>query len=266
MKIIAAVLSYKMKELTNRTVEGMIRYGFDLGKDLFVFENQKDPVGVVTPGAENEDFSKYVTHFTGSNLRMTGGFNFICDAVDAMKEKPDVLWLCTNDFEITSLRPPSIQEAIRRAFEYPGPRGMEAPLGVYHPTLEDIPGYAYPWMFRSRTNGMFIPPVQMVDFICPALSWDFMKSLKSRFGFWFDPRFHRGWGIDYETCFMARKAGLRVRVDADFTIRHEASKTYISGAAPESKQQFYDLALAEMRITMSDKYGPNWYQKLMEHV
>lgn len=256
VKIICGMLSYLMPELTDKTVQQLVKEGFTLGKDLFVFENGQPGPGV----------SKAATHFTGSNLRMTGGFNFICNWVaDEADHVPDVLWLCTNDFDITELRVlhdgKPLPDLIQQAFEYPGPRGNERPLGWWHPSLEPIPGYAYPWMFNRDAS--WTRAVQMTDFICPAVSWDAMCKIKERYGHWFEPRFFRGWGIDYETCYFMRKMGLDVVVDDRIKIRHEASKTYTSGAAPETKDQFYSSALSEMRLVMSDKYGPDWHNEVM---
>lgn len=261
MKIVAAVLSYKMRELTNKTVGQLVKGGFTLNKDLFIFENQAQPeVSTWRERPSLWDHSKYVTHFTGSNLRMTNGFNYICDTIAGWQEQPDALWLCTNDFDILQTRvfydEKPLPELIEQAFDL-----QAGKLGWWHPALEPIPGYAYPWMFDQNIGQR---KTWMTDFICPAVNWQAMKEIKSQHGFWFEPRFYRGWGIDYETCYLMRRQGLRVHVDDTMVIRHEASKTYTSGNAPESKDAFYDRALAEMRAVMQEKYGPGWHEMMME--
>lgn len=105
MSIQACVLSYKMSRRTTRTVEMLAAYGFTPGADLLVFENQASP---------GEDVSPYVNEFTGSNLRMTGGFNYMCDRLRSLGSHIAV-WLCTNDFDIVNA-PPNLPEYLEYLF------------------------------------------------------------------------------------------------------------------------------------------------------
>lgn len=258
MKIIAAMLSFGMPELTDKTVEFLTAGGFSLGETLFVFENHSDD----EYARGDWKTSKYVTNFTGSNLRMTGGFNHICDWVSQLpsQDQPDVLWLCTNDFDVLGGRA-GMPARIEAAFNKTATEVV--PVGWWHPSLEVIPEYAYPWMFRSMTKPG-LRATWMTDFICPAIRWDLLNEIKNQHGFWFDPQFYRGWGIDYETCYFVRKLGYTVCVDDYIQIRHEASKTYDAGVAPESKDQFYNSALSEMHRVMYEKYGRDWLHRMQD--
>jgi hypothetical protein len=248
MSIYACVLSYKMANRTNHTVEQLESYGFTPGADLFVFENQAPP---------GEDVSKYVTEFTGSNLRMTGGFNHMCDKMQSLGQHTAV-WLCTNDFDIVRA-PPDLPEYFEYLFhEY-------ADVGLVHPSKTPVAGYAYDWMHNQGTNDL--RPTWMVDFICPIIQWDDLLRVRAKHGgkHWFDPAFYRGWGIDYETCYLLRRNGAQVVVDDSMLISHAASETYRTGVAPESQQQFYDAALIEMRKRLAEKYGMGWHQEFQRN-
>ncbi len=252
--IVAAVLSYKMAERTDKTVEQLIARGFTHGADLFVYENRAEP-----DGWDRDPDSKYVNHWTGANLRMTGGFNYICDHLAKLGDHLGV-WLCTNDFDIQQA-PPDLPEY----FEYL--LTSKPDIGWAHPAKMPVKGYAYPWMDpRGSTEPR---PTWMTDFICPLLRWSELERIReSHHGrqYWFDPAFYRGWGIDYETCYLLRQAGRQVVVDDNIIISHEASETYRTGQAPESQQEFYDKALVEMRRRLAEKYGANWLEKFQKEV
>jgi len=238
------ILSYKMAELTDRTVDNLLNCGWEIGRNLFVYEN----------GSEDEshsDVSQYVTHFTGGNLRMTGGWNYIVKK--HRSESIDWLWLCTNDFEITG-GVPSPDFFHHR---------LKNDVGWWHPAVERIQGYAYPWMFYQ---GIGLRDVRMTDSICPALNinliWQMIGPQANVPVF--DPELYRGWGIDYDTCYQARRRGYRVVIDDNITVKHEASKTYSSGVAPESVEEFYKSAYSEMNKRLTEKYGANWHKRIME--
>jgi hypothetical protein len=252
MSIYACVLSYKMAERTNKTVEQLTAHGFTPGADLLVFENQHPGVpGLET--AETLDCSRYVSEFTGANLRMTGGFNYIMRRMEALGPHTAV-WLCTNDFDIVQA-PKDLPEYL----EYVLYENKD--IGWLHPAKTHVDGYAYDWM---DPKGQGLRRTWMTDFICPVLRWDAMTLQKRRLGpdsWWFDPVYHRGWGIDYETCYELRKSGYSVVVDDSFIISHEASETYRAGKAPESQDEFYKRALAEMNVHLARKYGVQWYSE-----
>ncbi|TXH10796.1 MAG: hypothetical protein E6R03_15015 [Hyphomicrobiaceae bacterium] len=265
-RVDACVLSYKLADVTNATVDLLHRQcHFNLNSDLFVFENRENPYVDDEPLADRMvkqvelDLSWGVTHFTGANLRMTGGFNYICDWLQSSGFKLDVVWLCTNDFQIPNIEnSPDVKVRIQDAFMNPSPTGK--PVGWWHPSKTRVEGYAFPWM-HNQLNPQATTTLRsawMTDFICPAIRWDLLKAIRAERGYWFDPRFYRGWGIDYETCYLIRKMGYDVVVDDAITINHESSATYIRGLAPESKEQFYDKAIEEMRMVLTAKYGPNW--------
>lgn len=248
MDTVVTVLSYRMPGRTNRTVRQLIERGFTLSEDLFVFEND----------TKGEYAGDYVTNYTGSNLRMTGGFNYICDWLSKSDLNPKVVWMCTNDFDIEQA-PNNLKTYFAKSFiDYPS--GSSLPPGWVHPVKTVEEGYAYPWMHKTETKHK--RAVWMTDFICPVISWQALRYLRADKGYWFDPRFYRGWGIDYDTCYQLRRHGLSVSVDENILISHKSSETYTSGKAPESKDRFYSEAHKEMTAGMEAKYGKNWYNIL----
>jgi hypothetical protein len=241
MTVAACILSFHMPDLTSKTVSDLQVSGWELGKNLFVFENQ-DP-------HEATDYAESVTHFTGSNLRMTGGWNFIADWCGSKYER---VWFCTNDFEVLSGHPsPNVLSL------------LPDNVGWWHPSLEPIEKYCFPWMFTTNPAGY--RDVPMTDSICPAITRRCMDHLRTfNQGKVFDPAFFRGWGIDYDSCWQIRSVLKdRVVIHDAVRIRHKASRTYTSGTAPEDMQTFYDKAHGEMSARLTEKYGPQWYQMMM---
>lgn len=238
---VACVLSYKMAELTDRTVEHLINAGWDLNKNLLVVENQDE--------TKAENVTQYVSRFTGGNLRMTGGWNWIADFFEPSSHQR--IWFCTNDFDIT--------------YGTPSPQllaDLPAEIGWWHPAVEHVPDYCFPWMFPQNPAGL--RDVPMTDSICPAISRECLNHLRAvNGGTVFDPRFYRGWGLDYDSCWQIRKIGRRVVIHDAIRIKHEASRTYTSGTAPEGKEAFYSEAHAEMSARLVEKYGPEWHKMIV---
>jgi hypothetical protein len=241
MKTIACILSYHMPELTSKTVADLVSAGWEIGNDLFIFENQDEHSAF--------DHAEEVTHFTGSNLRMTGGWNFIADW--CAEHDDDRVWFCTNDFEVTYGTPsPGILS------------DLPASIGWWHPAVEPIKDYCFPWMFGQNPAGL--RDVPMTDSICPAITRECMEYLRAwNHGQVFDQLFYRGWGLDYDSCWQIRQMGKRVVIHDAIRVKHEASRTYTAGKAPESMEAFYAEAHGEMSQRLIAKYGPDWHKMIV---
>jgi len=241
MKTIACILSYKMAECVEDTVMSLDKQGWSHGEDLFVFENQAKETA--------EDHNFFVTHYTGENLRMGGGWNYIADYLRGMCDR---IWFCT-DFKVVH--------------GSPSPRVLEnvpANIGWYHPVITD-PGhadYCFPWMMRVNPAGY--RDVKMTDSICPLITMECMERLReNNNGNVFDKAFWRGWGLDYDTCWQIRQMAKRVVLHDAITVDHSAFGSYDAGVAPESKDTFRSLAHRAMTKRLSEKYGTDWHRKIM---
>jgi hypothetical protein len=232
MKVAVCVLNYNMPDMTDDLVL-QLNSKIKVKHDLFVIDN----------GSINGKVPKSVTHPYPDNKRLTGGMNRCLSVSNGY----DLVWLVTNDVWISSDNDP-VESAIK-VFN------SDNSIGIVHPSIiKPVPDYAYPWMLtENKSNNIFC---NMVDIICPFYN---KKALDSN-NWEFDTRFTYGWGIDYDSCYIARKSGLKVAMDYNCIVGHKTSVTYESGNSVEfkNKNEYYGKALADMYSGMNQKYGSEW--------
>jgi hypothetical protein len=243
MDIVGLVLSYNVPEVTDRLVEN-IRSVSSVRWPLVVYDN----------GSQLSKKSKYTTHGGNPNLRMTGGFNAGLEIIRKEHPKAHAVWLFTSDCYFTTPRCPVKTVA--------GCFGLYPDLGILHPS-EDPKVHCCWDVHNQQPNGIKIG--WMYDFVCPI----FTRQALDLMNWQFRPALKLGWGLDFESSWIVREAGLKVGVVHDLVINHETSTTYDRGAdgVYSNRKQFYDAALLEMRGVLGKAYGPNWEHRFKtEHV
>ena len=243
MKVTIGILSYNMPHLTDALYQQLRSMVKIMNVNYVVVDNGSDP----------DKVAKSTTHWMGVNERLTGGMNRILKEAQGS----DYVWLCTNDIKLKSDYDP-LGSLIGNCFADPS-------IGCIHPSLmEPVRGYAYPWMIHTpwgepapeKPRGGVAAGAPMVDIICPL----YTKAALDSFGWQFDSRFTYGWGIDYDSCYHLRQAGLKVAVDFGVVVDHQTSVTYDSGRDREFKKrnEYYQKAFENMNTVMESKYGTNW--------
>lgn len=231
MKIVAIVLSYNVPEVTDRLVENLRSLCRDL--DIVVYDN----------GSDEDKLSKYTTHRSLRNSRMTRGFNSALFV--AGHDYPDhAKWLFTSDcYFITQANP--VANSLKWLEKYPD-------IGILHPS-EDACVHCC-WDVHNQGQGLKLG--WMYDFVCPLFTPAAMDVLQWRF----DHDLYHGWGLDFESSYLVRQAGMKVAINHDLIVMHETSTTYDRGRDSQyaNRKAFYDAALQEMRGVFTKKYGPDW--------
>ncbi len=248
MRLVAWILSYNLPALTDKL--------FDQLSKLHDFTVEGEHLCVLDNGSKPDLISKHTTHRLEENRRLTGGWN---ECIRLAKEmKADHIWLLSNDIEfVTNVDP--VESIFRKI-------GMDQKIGCVHPSLvRPITNYAYPWMIKipdqPEKEGIE-NNVKMVDFIAPFFRAKALKDI----GWYFDPAFKLGWGIDWETTYLLRKQGYTIGIDFDSTILHQTSVVYDGGLDLlfTNRKQYYNAAHEEMHRVMLQKYGPEWVKLFQE--
>lgn len=233
MKIAAVILSYNVPEVTDRLVENLRARVRDPEFPIVVYDN----------GSHEDKVSKYTTHRSLVNGRMTRGFNSAL--FTAAHDYPDhALWLFTNDCYFTTTINP-VANSLAWLEKYPD-------IGILHPS-ED-PRVHCCWDVHNQGQGLKIG--WMFDFVCPLFTPAALAAIHWRF----DHELYHGWGLDFESSYLVRKAGLKVAMNHDLIVMHETSTTYDRGLDKDypDRKAFYGKALAEMRGVFAKKYGTDW--------
>jgi hypothetical protein len=71
------------------------------------------------------------------------------------------------------------------------------------------------------------------------------------------------WGIDLETCFKARQQGRSLWVDERSWIKKVTNIGYDMGRMNMGASQREQLAGANMAEVLSGRYGPNWWDRML---
>ncbi len=75
---------------------------------------------------------------------------------------------------------------------------------------------------------------------------------------WFDPELRYAWGIDLETCYIARQQGRSLWVHEGARVRKVTDIAYAMERMRMSADERRHLAGTNMEIILSRKYGPVW--------
>jgi GT2 family glycosyltransferase len=212
---------------------------YDLRKKIKIDHN----LYVIDNGSIPSKIPSTTTHRFEDNKRLTGGMNRCLE----VSKGSDLVWLITNDVWLNTEADPL--EKMSSFLEH------NLDVGVLHPSIiKPVENYAYPWMLNeNKSDNIYC---NMVDIICPI----YTKKALDCFSWKFDDNFSYGWGIDYDSCYIARKAGLKIAVDYSIVVSHKTSITYDSGNDIEFKNrnEYYNKAMINMNEVMIAKYGSGW--------
>lgn len=129
-------------------------------------------------------------------------------------------------------------------------------VGV-HPALTTDSTTAWAHLY-DRATGM---PRQtwMIDNIASLWRADWFNDIGR-----FDPELIYGWGIDLETCYLARKAGRTLWVDERVNIKKVTDIGYKMGRMNMQAEVRRKLASTNMNAVLSKRYGLQWWPKMRD--
>jgi hypothetical protein len=234
-KVAAVVLNYNMPEAVDALVEAFQKR-IQIPYDLHVIDNGSD---LVPP-------SKFTTDFILDNAQTTGGWLYFLEAYGRLY---DYVWLI-----ITSASLPS---------------GTDCPLTPLVDFLDDTPNAVaiHPaltpqsttsWDHLKTRGGDQPRETWMVDTIAPLYRMSWFKDHL------FDKEMVYAWGIDLETCYLAREEGRSLWVHEGSRITKITNTGYTMNRMNMTAVERSTQAGTNMREVMSERYGPGWWKIMTE--
>lgn len=126
-----------------------------------------------------------------------------------------------------------------------------------HPAL--TPDSTTSWHHLFARGGDRPRPTWMIDNIASLYRADWFDSIGR-----FDSRMRYAWGIDLETCYWARMQNRGLYVDERVSVRKVTNIGYTMGRMGMTADKRSELAGANMREILSQKYGSDWWHKMTE--
>jgi len=146
----------------------------------------------------------------------------------------EYLMICNNDITLTATDVEMLAVAIN------GRKGIFSPV-VNSPHSAVM----------SRIGNDFIREVPWVEFVCPIIHRDVIKAIGL-----LDEEMPRGWGVELDYCYRAKKTGFSTYLVQDIQIHHYGGKSY------SDREKHCHISSAEMNDRLSEKYGKNWQEIL----
>jgi hypothetical protein len=133
-------------------------------------------------------------------------------------------------------------------------------IGILHPSESAEVIVEYDVHNDPTIKGVKI--VEQFDFVCPL----FTKRAIEAIGGKFNIKLYQGWGLDWESSYLVRKANLEVGINHCVVIGHNTSATYDRGLDKmhPNRSSYYNSALREMHNVFIDTYGVNWHKIFIE--
>lgn len=127
-------------------------------------------------------------------------------------------------------------------------------VGV-HPALTK--GSTTAWKHLITRWGFYPRRTWMIDNIASLYRADWFDSIGR-----FDPDFEYGWGIDLETCYVARQQNKSLWIDERVRVEKITDIGYKMDRMNMTADRRRFLASANMNMVMENKYGNDWRFKM----
>ncbi len=238
-KVAIFIVNFNMPERTD-ALAGHIQQAVEWPWELFVIDNGSD----LCPPANNTNV------FLENNVQTTGGWLAGLEQADKRNEDWLAYW-----FLITSA------EFLHGDHDPLAPMAEllvadDEAVGV-HPALTADSTTA--WKHLISRNGSLKPRrTWMIDNIASLYRADWFDA-NGRF----DPALKYAWGIDLEACFKAREQGHSLWVDERSRIKKVTNIGYDMGRMNMNASNREQLAGANMAEVLSGRYGPNWWERML---
>ena len=167
------------------------------------------------------------THFTES-------FNRAIQEVPESQGFYNYLMICNNDISLTATDLEALEIILN------GERGIFSPV-VNSPHAGVM----------SKKGDKVFRQVPWVEFVCPIIHRDVIEAIGL-----LDEGMPRGWGIELDYCYRAKKAGFNTYLVQDIAIHHYGHKSQADHG------EYSHYANIEMNDRLTEKYGANWQEVL----
>jgi len=230
------IVNYNMPERTE-SLANHIRENVRWPYHLYIIDNASD---IIMPARGTNVSAK-------RNLQTTGGWLLGLQESDKRGEDYLGYWFIITSAEFmnnTDVLTPMAQFFV----DTPGAVGV-------HPALS--PDSTTTWE-HLKTRGTGAPRrTWMIDNIMSLWRASWFNKIGR-----FDSGLKYGWGIDLETCYLARQQGYSLWVHERVTVKKITDIGYTMNRMNMSAQERRVLASANMNAILSQKYGQNWFERL----
>lgn len=235
MKVAAIITNYNMPERTDALVE-YIRKHVETPVDVVVVDNGSD---MVKP-------SKYTTLRLEQNVQTTGGW---LAGLKTLSDDYLAYWfLITSTEFVEGVTGDPLTPMVQKLLDDPNAVGVHNSL---------LPDYVGAWKHLVTRVGKGCRETWMIDNISSLYRADWFDSIG-----WFDPEMIYAWGIDLETCWLARGQGRGLWVCEDAPVRKTTNIGYAMDRMNMSAEDRSRLAYANMVETLNRKHGPDGYFRI----
>ena len=237
MTVAIIVTNYNMPEKTDAIYDAITRRAY-CDHELIIVDN----------GSDLQPPSRYSRVLLEKNVQTTGGWLAGLEYADSLEKKFDYYM-----FLITSMSfDDGDYDPITPMVEF-----MDAnpdAVGI-HPSL--TPDSTTSWGHLYTRGGNEPRRTWMIDNICSMYRADWFDSIGR-----FDPEMKYAWGIDLETCFLARTHKKSLWVDERVKVKKVTNIGYIMDRMNMAADTRSRLAGDNMRYVLFKKYGPLYWEMM----
>lgn len=232
-RVAAIITNYNMPERTDALVK-YIKRNVKMPVDVVVVDNGSD---LVKP-------SKYTTVRLEKNVQTTGGW---LAGLDSLDQQYFAYW-----FLITST-----EFVYRQSFDPLMPmvaklQNDDQAVGVHNALTYDS---TTAWKHLLTRGGIGCRKTWMIDNISSLYRADWFDNIGR-----FNPDLIYGWGIDLETCFIARKQNRTLWICEDAKVKKVTDIGYAMGRMNMNAEERRIKARENMAGVLRLKYGPTWHE------
>lgn len=235
-KIGVFLVNYNMPERTNALVENL-QTNSKWPIDIYVIDN----------GSDIKEPSPFTNIHVKKNIQTCNGWlEGLKAAKQSKKNYFAYMFLITSASFVTNDDP--ITPMANFLLENKNSVGI-------HPALtKDSTTY---WTHLLSRDGNIPRKTWMIDNIASMYKADWFDKIG-----WFDPRMTYAWGIDLETCYIARKENRSIWIDERIKIKKITNIAYKMNRMNMSANKRVDLASKNMRSILKEKYGKFYWKKM----
>ena len=210
---------------------------------------------VVDNGSDLIEPSRFTTLQLEKNIQTTGGWLAGLNYADELAKKSGkdyfAYWFLITSAEFSKDdKSDPLSPLVMSLVDNPSAVGI-------HPALTSDSTTA--WEQLKTRGGAQLRPTWMIDNIASLYRADWFNSIGR-----FEPALFYGWGIDYETCWKARRDGKGLYVHEGVQMRKISDIGYSMGRMNMTAQERGQKAGANMADVLSAKYGRTWLERMRE--
>jgi len=248
-RVAIIITNFNMPERADALVEYIQEFCY-WPNDIYLVDNGSD----IMPPA------KHTTVRLSANLQTVGGWSAGFEAADRAEARRGfkyfAYWVMITSAEFP--KQPLYADVLTELVEVM--LANDDIVGI-HPGLDRYSTTHWKHLYaREASDGLWAcRQTWMIDNIAALWRADWFNSIGR-----FDRRLEYGWGVDLETCYLARKQGKSLWVHDGVLIHKETDIGYTLGRMGMSAEDRRRRAADNMNKVLTRKYGPDW-RKMMEN-